>query len=82
MIHSTAQEATVATQQATETRDEHYNLVSILYHTLQEAETLQTYIDDARSSGDSDLAGFFEEVQQQDRERTKRAKQLLGRKLS
>jgi hypothetical protein len=69
-------------QLVTGTRDEHYDLISMLYHTMQEAETLQTYIDDARSAGDGDLAGFFEEVQQQDRQRTERAKQLLGRKLS
>lgn len=54
-------------QRVTGTRDEHYDLISVLYHTMQEAETLQTYIDDARSAGDNDLAGFFEEVQQQDR---------------
>jgi hypothetical protein len=69
-------------EQATGTRDEHYDLVSVLYHTMQEASTLQTYIEDARSAGDNDLADFFEEVQQQDRQRTERAKQLLGRKLS
>ena len=69
-------------QLVTGTRDEHYDLISMLYHTMQEAETLQTYIDDARSAGDGYLAGFFEEVQQQDRQRTERAKQLLGRKLS
>jgi hypothetical protein len=70
-------------EKVTGTRDEHYDLISVLYHTMQEAETLQTYIDDARSAGDNnDLAGFFEEVQQQDRQRTERAKQLLARKLS
>lgn len=69
-------------ERVTGARDEHYDLISVLYHTMQEAETLQTYIDDARSAGDNDLAGFFEEVQQQDRQRTERAKQLLGRKLS
>jgi len=69
-------------EQVTGARDEHYDLVSVLYHTMQEASTLQTYIEDARSAGDNDLGGFFEEVQQQDRQRTERAKQLLGRKLS
>ena len=49
---------------------------------MQEASTLQTYIEDARSAGDNDLAGFFEQVQQEDRQRTERAKELLGRKLS
>jgi rubrerythrin len=69
-------------EQVTGARDEHYDLVSVLYHTMQEASTLQTYIEDARSAGDNDLASFFEEVQEQDRQRTERAKELLGRKLS
>lgn len=70
------------TEQATRTRNEHYDLVSILYHTLQEAETIQTYIDDARSKGDDEVAGFLAEVQQQDQDRAERAKQLLARKIS
>jgi hypothetical protein len=37
-------------------RDEHYNLVSILYHTLQGAETYDTYISDAEGAGDQELA--------------------------
>lgn len=65
----------------TGTRDEHYNLVSILYHTLQEAETIQRYIDDARQGGDDELAGFLEEIRDDDRRRAERAKQLLGTRI-
>jgi rubrerythrin len=69
-------------QQATGTRDESYNLVSVLYHALQAAETYQQYIDDARSAGDEDLAGFFSDLQEQDRQRADRAKQLLSGRLN
>jgi alpha-D-ribose 1-methylphosphonate 5-triphosphate diphosphatase PhnM len=69
-------------QSATGTRDEHFDLVSVLYHVLQAAETYQQYIDDARSAGDDELAGFFEEVQEQDRRRGERAKELLNARLS
>lgn len=65
----------------TGTRDEHYDLVSVLYHTLQEADTIERYIADARDRKDDDLAGFFQDVQQQDRERAERAKQLLGGRI-
>lgn len=65
----------------TATRDEHYNLVSVLYHTLQEAETVQRYIDDAERAGDRDLASFFRDLQDQDRQRSERAKDLLGKRL-
>jgi rubrerythrin len=63
-------------------RDEHYNLVSILYHALQGAETYDTYISDAESAGDQELAQFFRQVQEEERRRAARAKELLGRKLT
>jgi hypothetical protein len=63
-------------------RDETYDLVSLLYHTLQEGETLSTYIDDTRKVGDDELAAFLEDVQQQDRERAQRAKRLLAQRLT
>ncbi len=62
-------------------RDEHYDLVSVLYHTLQEADTIDRYIEDARDRNDDELAGFFGEVQEQDRQRAERAKQLLGSRI-
>jgi rubrerythrin len=69
-------------ERMTGTRDVHYNLISVLYHTLQGAETATQYISDAEESGDQDLAQFFREVQQEDRRRAERAKELLGRRLS
>ena len=63
-------------------RDEHYNLVSILYHALEGAETYDTYINDAEGAGDQELAQFFRQVQEEERRRAARAKELLGRKLT
>ena len=63
-------------------RDEHYNLVSILYHALQGAETCDTYINDAEGAGDQELVQFFRQVQEEERRRAARAKELLGRKLT
>lgn len=62
-------------------RDPHYNLVSVLYHTLQEGDLMEQYINDAESSGDNDLTEFFREVQQSDKDRAQRAKQLLQTRL-
>jgi len=56
-----------------------YNLISVLYHALQGAETYQKYASDAGS--DQDLANFFREVQQQEQQRADRAKQLLAQRL-
>jgi hypothetical protein len=64
---------------STGTNDVTYNLVSILYHALQGADLYEKYASDAGS--DQDLANFFREVQQQERQRAERAKQLLATRL-
>jgi DNA-directed RNA polymerase subunit M/transcription elongation factor TFIIS len=64
-------------ERATGIRDQHYDVVSVLYHALNEADVLQQYIDDAEEAGDEELAAFFRDVQKVDRERAERAKQLL-----
>jgi rubrerythrin len=63
----------------TGTQDATYNLISVLYHALQGAETYAQYASDA--GGDQDLASFFQEVQQQEQQRAERAKQLLAQRL-
>lgn len=64
-------------QSKTGTSNQYYNLISIMYHALHGAQTYDTYIQDAEQSGDRDLAQFFREVQQEDKRRSERAKQLL-----
>jgi hypothetical protein len=68
-------------EQKTGTKDEQYNLVSVLYHTLQGAETCQQYIHDAQQAGDQELVQFVREVQAEDRRRAERAKELLRQRL-
>src|SRR5215207_2709274 len=60
------------------TRDEHYNLVSVLYHALHGAENCAIYAVDAEAAGDARLAGFFREAQEMQRQLAERAKELLG----
>jgi rubrerythrin len=69
-------------ERMTGTQDVHYNLISVLYHTLQGAETSVQYVSDAEESGDEELARFFRDVQEEDRRRAERAKTLLGQRLS
>ena len=64
---------------STGTSNPTYNLVSILYHALQGAENYERYAHDAGS--DQDLANFFREIQQQEKQRADRAKQLLATRL-
>jgi hypothetical protein len=64
--------------QATGTRNETYDLVSVLYHALQGAENCQTYLQDA-SQGE--LRSFFEQALSQQRQLADQAKQLLQQHL-
>jgi hypothetical protein len=68
-------------ERTTGTKDEHYNVVSVLYHALQGAETCTTYLRDAEQAGDEDLARFFREVQGAYRQLGDRSKMLLKQRL-
>ena len=59
------------------TRDEHYNLISVLYHALHGAENCDTYALDAEAVGKDDLAAFFRNVQATHRQVAEQAKARL-----
>ncbi len=61
----------------TGTRDITYDLISVIYHALQGAETTALYIADAEQEGNQELASFFREAKDQYQDRADRAKQLL-----
>ena len=65
-------------EQTTGTRDEHYNLISVLYHALQGADTCSGYALDAEASGDERLTAFFREAGAMQTQLADRAKGLLG----
>lgn len=71
----------MASTQSSGTRDVTYDLISVIYHALQGAETYHMYIEDAESSSDNDAATFFREAQQQNRQLANRAKELLATRL-
>jgi hypothetical protein len=66
----------------TGTQDTTYNLLSIIYHALQGAETYEMYIKDAEQNGDTELAQYFREVRDQNVKRAERGKQLLAARLN
>jgi hypothetical protein len=70
-----------ATEQVTGTPDRVYDLVSVLYHALQGAETSDRDIIDAVQRGDDELADFLHDVQESDRVIAARAKRLLRDRL-
>ena len=58
------------------TRDEHYGLVSMLYHVRQGADTGAMYLSDAEQAGDQDLVQCCREGQGTDRQLADRGKTL------
>lgn len=60
--------------------DRVYDLTSVLYHAAEGGQKYAGYIEDAEREGDNELADFFREVQQQDAERVRKAKSLLGQR--
>jgi hypothetical protein len=82
--------ATVQSSKADETsspavntgvRDANFNLISVLYHALQGAETYAQYVRDAQAAGDEQLAQFLEEVRGSQIELAQQAKELLAMRL-
>ena len=65
--------------QQTPISNTYYNLVSVLYHALEEAQTASAYIQDAQQSGDQQLAQFFQSVQQTANQQAQQAQQMLAR---
>ena len=61
-------------------RDENYDLINVLYHALQGAETVGQYLADAE--GDDELREFMEETRAEYAARAAAAKELLASRLS
>jgi hypothetical protein len=68
-------------EQKTGTSNPSYDLVSVMYHALQGAETYDRYIADAEQRGDAELAEFLREVQATSAGIAHRAKALLRSRL-
>ena len=68
-------------QGVTHTPNPHYDLVSVLYHALEGAQTTDIYVKDAEQEGDKELAQFFRQIQQEEVTRADKAKQLLAHRV-
>ena len=68
-------------EEKTRTSDAAYDLISVIYHALQGAETYDRYITDADERNDGELADFFREVQDRNCDIADRAKALLRDRL-
>jgi hypothetical protein len=69
------------TGQVTGTADKDYNLIWFAEQCLSNVLRLETYIQDADRTGDSDLADFFRKAQAESRKGAEQSKQMLAQRL-
>jgi len=68
--------------ETTGTRDVTYNLISVLYHSLQAAEICLRYEKDARDEGQTEIAEFFRSVIEGNRDLADEAKEFLKKRFA
>lgn len=66
---------------ASPVKDKNYNLIAVVQLCLQNAWQLETYIADAEREGDTELAGWFRELQHSNREAGDQGKRMLHARL-
>jgi hypothetical protein len=66
----------------TGTSDQTYDVISVIYHALNGAETYEQYIRDAESADDSELVDFFRSAHDRLCETAEQGKELLKERLS
>jgi hypothetical protein len=66
---------------ATVERDDTYGLISVIYHSLQGAETCGQYLEDARRTKNEELMAFFESCREEQNRRALRGRRLLAAQL-
>ena len=66
----------------TGTSDQTYDVISVIYHALNGAETYEQYIRDAESADDAELAAFFRSARDRLCGTADEGKALLRERLS
>lgn len=69
------------TEMSRQPKDKNYDLISVLYHSSDNAESLKTYIQDASQEGDQELVDFFETILENNQRAAQQAKEMLVRRL-
>ncbi|GLV59686.1 hypothetical protein KDH_65120 [Dictyobacter sp. S3.2.2.5] len=68
-------------EEITSTCNEHYDLISVLYHMLEGSWKYENFRKDAERAGDHQLAQFFHDAQLEECKRAARAKELLRERI-
>lgn len=67
----------LSSDEAAQASDDNYNLISVLYYALQEAETCEHHVQDAERAGDHELVDFFTELRDSQIARAFHARRLI-----
>jgi hypothetical protein len=70
------------TPRPTGTKDSHYDLILVLQQALEDCVRYQCFAEDSRLAGDDELADFFTELAESDRDIAERSKKLLVARLT
>ena len=62
-------------------KDKNYNLISVLHQSSENAETLKSYVQNAKQEGDQELEEFFNGILENNVEANQRAKEMLVPRL-
>src|SRR5688500_20233392 len=78
MVHKdTRSRGGAMTEASRQPKDKNYNLITVLYQSSDNVESLKTYIQDAEAEGDQELEEFFSGVLENNLEAAQRAKEML-----
>jgi hypothetical protein len=69
------------TEASRQPKDKNYNLITVLYQSSDNVESLKTYIQDAQVEGDQELVDFFSTVLESNLTAAQRAKEMLVPRL-
>jgi hypothetical protein len=64
-------------EQSRQPKDKNYNLITVLYQSSDNVESLKTYIQDAEAEGDQELVDFFDGILENNLKAAQRAKEML-----
>lgn len=63
--------------QSRQPKDKNYNLISVLYQSSDNVESLKSFVEDAEQEGDQELVEFFNGVLENNMKAAQRAKDML-----
>ncbi|MBA2534769.1 MAG: hypothetical protein H0V21_07140 [Rubrobacter sp.] len=69
------------TEASRQPKDKNYNLISVLYQSSDNAESLKAFVQDAESEGDQELVEFFNGILENNLRAAQQAKEMLVPRL-